>query len=98
MAIRLNCSNKFLGMKFQKVYCGTERHPDEKYEMIMIILKKPRPAHLGGDDAIVGVTLRDVGLSSRRGFFMPDVDRPAVHPDLLPHTLTERHGYIKSYK
>lgn len=47
-------------------------------------------AHLGGDDAVVGVTLRDVGLSSRRGFFMPDVDRPTVHPDLLPHTLTER--------
>lgn len=51
-------------------------------------------AHLGGDDAVVGVTLRDVGLSSRRGFFMPDVDRPTVHPDLLPHTLTERERCI----
>lgn len=50
----------------------------------------PPLAHLGGDDAVVGVTLRDVGLSSRRGFFMPDVHRPTVHPDLLPHTLMER--------
>ena len=50
-------------------------------------------AHLGGDDAVVGVTLRDVGLSSRRGFFMPDVHRPTVHPDLLPHTLMERETY-----
>lgn len=46
--------------------------------------------HLRGDDAVVGVTLRDVGLSSRRGFFMPDVHCPTVHPVLLPHTLTER--------
>lgn len=46
-------------------------------------------AHLGGDNAVVGVTLRDVGLSSRRGLFMPYVDRPTVHPDLLPRTLTE---------
>lgn len=47
-------------------------------------------AHLRGDDAVVRVTLRDVGLSSRRGFFMPDVHRPTVQPVLLPHTLTER--------
>lgn len=45
-------------------------------------------AHLRGDDAVVGITLRDVGLSSRRGFFMADVHRPAVHPVLLPCTLT----------
>jgi len=54
-------------------------------------------AHLGGDNAVVGVTLRDVGLSSRRGFFMPDVHRPAVHPVLLPHTLMEME-MIYSYK
>ena len=53
----------------------------------------PGLAHLGRDDAVVGVTLRDVGLGSRRGFFMPDVHRPTVHPDLLPHTLTERETY-----
>lgn len=47
-------------------------------------------SYLGGDDAVVGVTLRDVGLSSRRGFFMPDVYCPVVHPVLLPHALTER--------
>lgn len=41
---------------------------------------------LGGDDAVVGVTLRDVGLSSRRGFLMPDVHCSTVHPVLLPHT------------
>lgn len=51
-------------------------------------------AHLGGDDAVVGVTLRDVGLSSRRGLFMPYVDRPTVHPDLLPRTLTETETFI----
>lgn len=50
--------------------------------------------YLGGDDAVVRVTLRDVGLSSRRGFFMPDVHRPTVHPVLLPHTLTEREREI----
>lgn len=59
---------------------------------------EPWLPHLGGDDVVVGVTLRDVGLSSRRGFFMPNVDRPTVHPDLLPHTLTEteteRHIHI----
>lgn len=47
-------------------------------------------AHLRGDDAVVGVTLRDVGLSSRGRFFMPNVHRPTVHPVLLPHTLTKR--------
>ena len=52
-------------------------------------------AHLGGDDAVVGVTLRDVGLSSRRRFFMPDVHRPTVHPDLLPYTLREREIYVE---
>lgn len=51
-------------------------------------------AHLGGDNAVVRVTLRDVGLDSRRGFFMSDVHRPTVHPDLLPHTLMETiYGY-----
>jgi len=55
-------------------------------------------AHLGGDDAVVGVTLRDVGLGSRRRFFMTDVHRPTVQPDLLPHTLMERERYVWSYK
>lgn len=53
-------------------------------------------AHLGRDDAVVGVTLRDVGLSSRRRFFMPDVYGPTVHPVLLPHTLMrERYALRK---
>lgn len=47
-------------------------------------------AHLGGDNAVVGITLRDVSLSSWRRFFMPNVHRPSVHPDLLPYTLTKR--------
>lgn len=55
----------------------------------------PWVAHLGGHNAVVRETLRDVGLSSWRGFFMPDVDRPTVHPDLLPHTLTERKYIVK---
>lgn len=56
-------------------------------------------AHLGRNDAVVRVTLRDVGLGSRRGFFMPDVDCPTVNPDLLPYTLAERETYrdINSY-
>lgn len=91
-------------MKFQKVYCGSKsegrdykrrwKHgspdvPSWKWK------SDGAAVHLGGDDAIVGVTLRDVGLSSRRRFFMADVDRPAVHPDLLPHTLTETHTHTE---
>lgn len=49
-----------------------------------------RTAHLGGHNAVVGITLRDVRLSSWRGFFMPDIHRPTVHPDLLPNTLQKK--------
>lgn len=56
---------------------------------IMALTHGLRLSHLGGDNAVVRVTLRDVGLSSWRGFFMPDVHRPTVHPVLLPLTLTE---------
>lgn len=43
--------------------------------------------HLGGDDPVVWVPLGDVGLSARRGLPVAHVDRPAVHPVLLPGTL-----------
>lgn len=49
-----------------------------------------RLAHLGGHNAVVGITLRDVRLGSWRGFFMPDIHRPTVHPVLLPNTLQEK--------
>lgn len=44
-------------------------------------------AHLGGDDPVVRVPLRDVGLGAWRGFPVAHIDRPAVHPVLLPGTL-----------
>lgn len=44
-------------------------------------------AHLGGDDSVVGVSLRDVGLSTWGGLPVPHVDGPAVHPVLFSGTL-----------
>lgn len=46
-----------------------------------------RLTHLGRDDPVIGVPLRDVGLGARWGLPVPHVDGPAVHPVLLPRTL-----------
>ena len=46
-------------------------------------------AHLGRDDPVVRVPLGDVGLGAWRGLPVAHIDRPAVHPVLLPGTLRE---------
>ena len=46
--------------------------------------------HLGGHNAVVGVTLGDVSLCSGRGLLVRDVHRPVVHPVVLPGTLHTR--------
>lgn len=43
---------------------------------------------LGGDYSVVRESLWDVGLGPRRGFFVPDVDGPTVHPVLFPRTVS----------
>lgn len=49
-------------------------------------------AHLGGDDSVIGVSLRDVGLSTWGGLLVPHVDGPAVHPVLFSGTLWGQSG------